>query len=42
MTAETKALAQSRLALARLLRDILIKLLYLLGIEAPEVMLKKA
>jgi arginyl-tRNA synthetase len=42
MTAETKDLAQSRLALARLLRDILIKLLYLLGIEAPEVMLKKA
>ena len=42
MAAETKELAQSRLALAKLLKDILVKLLYLLGIEAPEVMLKKA
>lgn len=42
MAAETTELAQSRLALAKLLRDILVKLLYLLGIEAPEVMLKKA
>lgn len=42
MTAETEALAKSRLALAKLLRDILKKLLYLLGIESPEVMLKKA
>ena len=42
MTAETTELAQSRLALAKLVRDILVKLLYLLGIEAPEVMLKKA
>ena len=30
----------SRLALARLTRDVLVKLLYLLGIEAPEAMLK--
>ncbi len=42
MTAETNEIAQSRLALAKLVRDILVKLLYLLGIEAPEVMLKKA
>lgn len=42
MTAENKDMAQSRLALAKLVRDILVKLLYLLGIEAPEVMLKKA
>ena len=42
MTAETPELAQSRLTLAKLVRDILVKLLYLLGIEAPEVMLKKA
>lgn len=41
MTAETPELAQSRLALSKLLKDILVKLLYLLGIEAPEVMLKK-
>ena len=40
--ADNKELAQSRLALAKLVRDILVKLLYLLGIEAPEVMLKKA
>ena len=42
MTADNKELAQSRLALAKLVRDILVKLLYLLGIETPEVMLKKA
>ena len=42
MTAESKEIACSRLALAKLVRDILVKLLYLLGIEAPEVMLKKA
>ena len=42
MTAENKEIACSRLALAKLVRDILVKLLYLLGIEAPEVMLKKA
>lgn len=42
MTAETTELAQSRLALAELTRDVLKLLLYLLGIEAPEVMLKKA
>ena len=42
MSAETIDLAQSRLALAKLVRDILVKLLYLLGIEAPEVMLKRA
>ena len=41
MTAENKEIAQSRLSLAKLVRDILVKLLYLLGIEAPEVMLKK-
>ncbi len=42
MSAESTDIAQSRLALAKLVRDILVKLLYLLGIEAPEVMLKKA
>lgn len=42
MTAESKELMSSRLALAKLVRDILVKLLYLLGIESPEVMLKKA
>ncbi len=42
MTAEGEELKRSRLALAKLVRDILQKLLYLLGIEAPEVMLKKA
>lgn len=42
MTAETSQLIESRLALAKLVRDVLVKLLYLLGIEAPEVMLKKA
>ncbi len=40
MGAETPEIAASRLALARLTRDVLVKLLYLLGIEAPEVMLK--
>lgn len=40
MGAETSEIAVSRLALARLTRDVLVKLLYLLGIEAPEVMLK--
>jgi len=40
MNAETQELAASRLKLARLTRDVLTKLLYLLGIEAPEVMLK--
>lgn len=38
--AETKELALSRLKLAKLVRDILKQLLYLLGISAPEVMLK--
>ena len=42
MSAETKEIAQSRLSLAKLVRDILVKLLYLLGIESPEVMLKKS
>jgi arginyl-tRNA synthetase len=42
MTAESEELMSSRLALAKLVRDILVKLLYLLGIESPEVMLKKA
>ncbi len=40
MGASTPALASSRLKLARLTRDILKLMLYLLGIEAPEVMLK--
>ena len=40
MGAETSEIAASRLALARLTRDVLVKLLYLLGIEAPEAMLK--
>lgn len=42
MNAESPEIAASRLRLARLVRDVLTKLLYLLGIEAPEVMLKKA
>ena len=42
MSAETKEIAQSRLSVAKLVRDILVKLLYLLGIESPEVMLKKS
>ena len=42
MTAENQEIVSSRLALAKLVRDVLVKLLYLLGIESPEVMLKKA
>lgn len=38
--AESAEVASSRMALAALTRDILTKLLYLLGIEAPEVMPK--
>ena len=41
MNAEMPELAASRLRLAVLTRDILKQLLYLLGIKAPEVMLKK-
>ena len=41
MSAEMPETAASRLRLARLVRDILKLLLELLGIEAPEVMLKK-
>lgn len=40
MSAGDKALAASRLSLAKLTRDILTLMLDLLGIEAPEVMLK--
>lgn len=40
MTAENKQIAASRLKLAALVRDMLKKLLSLLGIESPEVMLK--
>ena len=40
MNEENIELAESRLSLARLCRDILKQLLYLLGIEAPDVMLK--
>ncbi len=40
MGAESQEIASSRLAIAKLTRDVLVKLLYLLGIEAPEVMLK--
>lgn len=42
MNAENKELAASRLRLAKLTRDMLTLLLYLLGIKAPEIMLKKA
>ena len=42
MSAESPEIISSRLALAKLVRDILVKLLYLLGIDSPEVMLKKA
>ena len=42
MNEENKTIAASRLKLAKLVRDILKLNLYLLGIEAPEVMLKKA
>ncbi len=38
--AENAQIAGSRMALAKLTRDILVKLLFLLGIEAPEVMPK--
>lgn len=41
MNAESASAAASRLKLATLVRDILKKLLELLGIEAPEVMLKR-
>lgn len=41
MNAEDAKLASSRLRLAKLVRDILKLLLYLLGIKSPEVMLKK-
>ena len=40
MTADEVQISASRLKLARLVRDVLKQLLYLLGIEAPEVMLK--
>lgn len=40
MNAESKELAESRLTLAKIVRDVLKLMLYLLGIEAPEVMLK--
>lgn len=40
VNAETPELAASRLQLARIARDMLKRLLYLLGISAPEVMLK--
>ena len=40
MNAESAELAASRLTLAKLVRDVLTLMLYLLGIEAPEVMLK--
>ena len=38
--ADSAEVAGSRMGLAKLTRDILVKLLYLLGIEAPEVMPK--
>lgn len=41
MSAASPELAASRLQLAKIVRDVLTLLLYLLGIEAPEVMLKK-
>ena len=40
MNAESTELVASRLTLAKLVRDVLTLMLYLLGIEAPEVMLK--
>ena len=40
MNADSAELASSRLTLAKLVRDVLTLMLYLLGIEAPEVMLK--
>ena len=42
MNAEHPEVAASRLRLAKLTRDMLTLLLFLLGIKAPEVMLKKA
>lgn len=42
MNAESPEIASSRLQMAKLVRDILKLLFYLLGIKAPEVMLKKA
>ncbi len=42
MSEENTELATSRLTMAKLVRDVLKQMLYLLGIEAPEVMLKKA
>lgn len=42
LNAPEEKYAASRLRIARLTRDIMIKLLELLGIEAPEIMLKKA
>ena len=42
MNAEHPEIAASRLRLAKLTRDMLTLLLFLLGIKAPEVMLKKA
>lgn len=42
MSAASPELAASRLQLAKIVRDVLTLLLNLLGIEAPEVMLKKA
>jgi len=41
MNEEDKNKASSRLRLAKLVRDILTLNLYLMGIEAPEAMLKK-
>ena len=40
VNANDNELASSRLQLARITRDMLKQLLYLLGINAPEVMLK--
>mgnify|MGYP004644298601 FL=1 len=37
---ESSQIAQSRIALAELTRNIMVKLLFLLGIEAPEIMPK--
>lgn len=42
MSAATPEQAASRLQIAKIVRDVLTLLLNLLGIEAPEVMLKKA
>ena len=40
MNAKSSELSASRLTMAKLVRDVLTLMLYLLGIEAPEVMLK--